>query len=610
MVHTVQLREPSPCYAIRRTILPLFSLDTLMRILFLTHAFNSLSQRLFLELTERGHDVSIEFDINDAVTAEAVELFAPGLIVAPFLKRAIPEHIWRRYVCFVVHPGVVGDRGSSALDWAIMNDESEWGVTVLQATGEMDAGDIWAFASFPMRSVRKSSLYRNEVTEAATRAVLNAVERFETGTYRPQPLNDVPASVRGCSRPSMAQAMRAIDWSQDATATVLKKIRAADGFPGVLDSLFGEPYLLYGAHQEDGLRGRPDTIIAQRHGAICRATVDGAVWITHLKKRLRDEKTYKLPAATVLGEQLRDVPESQVPLDADDEHRTYTDIRYEEFDGVGYLHFDFYNGAMSTDQCFRLREAYQYACSRDTRVIALMGGSDFWSNGIHLNTIEVADSPADESWRNINAMNDLARAVITTDTHFTLSALQGNAGAGGTFLALAADRIYARRGIILNPHYKGMGNLYGSEYWTYLLPRRVGQSAAQALTENRLPIRTDAAKALGLIDDCLGDSAQHFREQVAKIAQQLAASPDFERMLQKKKARRARDEREKPLAQYRTEEMERMKLNFYGFDPSYHVARYNFVHKVPHSWTPLYLAKHRRRGNAVTRLQQREAHAS
>ena len=38
-----------------------------------------------------------------------------------------------------------------------------------------------------------------------------------------------------------------------------------------------------------------------------------------------------------------------------------------------------------------------------------------------------------------------------------------------------------------------------------------------------------------------------------------------------------------------------MKQNFYGFDSSYHVARYNFVHKVPRSRTPLHLAKHRRR---------------
>ena len=85
-----------------------------MRILFLTHAFNSLSQSLYLALTERGNEVFIEFDINDAVTIEAVTLCEPDLIVAPFLKRAIPEEVWRRHVCLVVHPGVRGDRGPSA----------------------------------------------------------------------------------------------------------------------------------------------------------------------------------------------------------------------------------------------------------------------------------------------------------------------------------------------------------------------------------------------------------------------------------------------------------------------------------------------------------------
>jgi len=127
-----------------------------MRILFLTHAFNSLTQRLYVELTAQGHDISIELDINDSVTVEAVELFRPHLILAPYLRRAIPEAIWREHVCLIVHPGIVGDRGPSALDWAIMNGESEWGVTVLQAEAEMDAGPVWASETFPMRAARKS----------------------------------------------------------------------------------------------------------------------------------------------------------------------------------------------------------------------------------------------------------------------------------------------------------------------------------------------------------------------------------------------------------------------------------------------------------------------
>ena len=604
-----------------------------MKILFLTHSFNSLAQRLYIELTRRGHEVSIEFDINDAVTAQAVELYRPELIIAPFLKRAIPEAVWRNHVCFVVHPGIVGDRGPSALDWAIMRDCAEWGVTVLQASGEMDAGDIWAAETFPMRLAKKSSLYRNEVVEAAVRAVLAAVERFQSKDFKPMPLDYSSPEVLGRLHVPIKQADRAIDWQRDDTRTVLNKIHAADGFPGVLDTLYGEAYYLFDACTEGTLRGSPPgKIIAQRNGAICRATFDGAVWIGHLKRKAEGEHTFnpdsnpsqpplvrggapfalpltrgswrgfgfngqsglKLPAALLLGEHLADVPEAPLDPFSACSGKTYRDIRFEQKNNVGYLHFDFYNGAMSSTQCERLRDAYLAATQRDVRVIVLMGGADFWSNGIHLNCIEASASPADESWRNINAMNDLTRAIAATTGQLTVAALQGNAGAGGVFLSLAADQVYAREGVVFNPHYKGMGNLYGSEYWTYLLPRRVGAARAAALTQNRLPIGAAEAHEMGLIDGCFGTNRADFLVKIVQIAEGLATSPDYPALLREKVARRERDEREKPLDAYRAEELQHMKLNFYGFDPSYHVARYNFVYKIPHAWTPLYLARHRR----------------
>ena len=566
-----------------------------MKILFLTHSFNSLAQRLYIELTRCGHEVSIEFDINDAVTAQAVELYRPDLIVAPFLKRAIPEEIWRNHVCFVVHPGIVGDRGPSALDWAIMRDCQEWGVTVLQASGEMDAGDIWAAETFPMRLAKKSSLYRNEVVEAAVRAVLAAVERFQSGKFKPTPLDYSDPGVLGRLHAPIRQADRAIDWNRDDTRTLLKKIHAADGFPGVLDTLYGSAYYLFDACAEDTLRGdKPGEIIAQRNGAVCRATSDGAVWIGHLKRKPDGELTLKLPATLALEKHLASVPE--VPLDpfAPCTGETWRDIWFEQKNSVGYLHSDFYNGAMSSAQCERLREAYLAATRRTVRVIVLLGGADFWSNGIHLNCIEAAASPADESWRNINAMNNLTRAIVTTGSQLTIAALQGNAGAGGVFLSLAADQVYAREGVVLNPHYKGMGNLHGSEYWTYLLPRRVGGERAAALMQNRLPVDAMEAREMGLIDGCFGVDREDFVARIEQIAAGLAASPDYAALLQKKIDRRACDERVKPLDAYRAEELQHMKLNFYGFDPSYHVARYNFVYKIPHAWTPLYLARHRR----------------
>ena len=562
-----------------------------MRLLFLAHSFNSLTQRLYVELAQAGHEISLEFDISDRVTEEAATMVDPDLIVAPFLKRAIPEAVWRRHRAIVIHPGIPGDRGPSALDRAILRGEREWGVTALEANGEMDAGDIWASAAFPMREASKSSLYRNEVTEAAVCCLMETIDRVHRGE-RPTPQGS-RARMRGRTWPLLRQAERAIDWQRDDTGSVLTKIRAADGAPGVLDEIAGVACYLYDAHRESGLRGAPGAVIARRDGAICRATRDGAVWITHLKQAAPG--AFKLPATHVLASLLDDVAEVPLTPDARAGTAAWREIFYEEAGNVGFLQFPFYNGAMGTAQCEALRRAYAHARSRPTRVIVLLGGSDFWSNGIHLNLIEAAAHPADESARNIEAMDDLVRDIILTEGQLTIAALSGNAGAGGAFLALAADRVYARDGVILNPHYRAMGNLYGSEYWTYLLPLRVAADRAGALAHNRLPIGAAAAAKIGLVDEHFGRDVASFRAQVDLRARELANGPMLETLLEAKRHRRASDELCKPLAAYREEELARMRLNFYGFDSSYHVARFNFVHKLPRSRTPLYLARHRSR---------------
>ncbi|MCI4431206.1 MAG: hydrogenase maturation protein [Burkholderiales bacterium] len=571
-----------------------------MRILFLTRSFNSLTQRLCLELAALGHEVAIELDIADAVTIEAVALYRPALIVAPFLKRAIPEQVWRDTVCLVVHPGIVADRGPSALDWAIAEGEREWGVTVLQAQAEMDAGPVWAAQTFAMRAATKSSLYRNEVSDAAARAVVAAVRRFgeevEAGAEAgaaPRP-EAAGAPARGRWRPLMAQADRQIHWQQDDTQTILRKIRAADGTPGVLDRLFDTPCHLFDAHPETlAQRHEPGRVIGRRNEAVLRATIDGAVWIGHVRRADQDG-SFKLPTALAFPAQTANLPESQIAIDAPADASGYREIWYEARGGVGYLHFPFHNGAMSTAQCERLTAALRFALAQPPRVLVLFGGADFWSNGIHLNVIEAADSPADESWRNINAIDDLTLTLIEATKRVIIAAMQGNAGAGGVFMALAADQVWARRSVVLNPHYKNMGNLYGSEYWTYLLPRRLKSVSPGDVMKHRLPVSAMHAAQTGLVDAVFGDSAEEFVDMVRARATALAASAELPVLLQNKQQQRRIDEARKPLAEYREEELAHMRRNFYGFDPSYHIARSNFVHRVAPSWTPRHLAVHRR----------------
>jgi len=126
-----------------------------------------------------------------------------------------------------------------------------------------------------------------------------------------------------------------------------------------------------------------------------------------------------------------------------------------------------------------------------------------------------------------------------------------------------------------------MGGLYGSEYWTYLLPRRIGRELTAQLTSAPFsPIGTRRAVEIGLLDDAFGDNVERFRGRVRAMAKALAADAGLERRLEAKRSSRARDERVKPLAAYRAEEMARSHECFFGEDRSYHEARHRFVHKL------------------------------
>ena len=582
-----------------------------MRILFLTSAHNSLSQRLLIELTERGHEIRVCVVATSEEMIAAASREAPELIIAPMLKIAIPEEVSSRHLCLIVHPGIKGDRGPSSIDWAITNMRRvgacrSWRRPPSSMRGR--SGRRTSLPSTPILPRRAASIVA-QVTEAAVRGVLEAISRIETGelksgSWKPEKLSDALSYARGRLRPPMKQADRAVDWTRDDTATIIRKVRAADSAPGVLSTLLGTNCFLYGAHQEDRIKGPPGKVVARRDGAICIGTVDGAVWISHLKAK-DDPKAHeeachlaqsgvgcdlcdaefcsvagiKLPATQVLGPLLRGVPRLQCRSTRRLTIAPSGRSSIAEEGQVGYLSFDFYNGAMSTSQCYRLRDAFLHARSRPTRVIVLLGGPDFWSNGIHLNTIEASADPAEELWRNINAIDDLIYEMLNTMSHLVIAGLRGNAGAGGAMLGSAADRVYAMSGVVLNPHYRSMGELYGSEYWTYTLPRRVGQTRAMELTQACQPLGAQAAREMGFLDDAFGGDAKAFEAELRARAERLAQDPQFRTMLRKKHESRLDDENIKPLASYRAEELDRMKINFFGADPAYHEARRRFVFK-------------------------------
>lgn len=577
-----------------------------MKILLISTAFSGLTQRFYTELNDAGYDVSVELHLgNEAQLFEGVQLFRPDLILCPFLTRRLPASIYQHYKCLIVHPGIKGDRGPSSLDWAIQQDQKEWGVTLLEAAEDMDTGAIWASKTFPLRASTKSSVFNREVTQAAVDCLWEALTYFDAPDFKPEQLDYQRSDVKGQLRPMMKQADRALGWKHHKTDEILKRIHAADGCPGVLDEIFGQAFYLFNAQRANGLSGKPGDIIAIANHAICRATVDGAVWIGHLKPKLTDGVGIKLPAEMALKDywpkpltglpSLLSKPIKNISIDYSlaGKQLLCQEVWFELSDAAAYIHFSFHNGAMSTEQCRLLLSVYQHVASLNIKVIVLMGDEDVWSNGIHLNHIEAAQSPADESWQNIQAMDDLIYQIITTMDKLTVAAISGNAGAGGAILAIASDKIFVRDGVLFNPHYKNMGGLYGSEYWTYLLPKRVGLALATQLTEERLPISAKNAWRMGLVDKVLDKQHAIFTTQIKHlVTSYLTEHSALATLLSEKAQTRCADEANKPLAAYRKFELTQMYTNFYG-NNAYQEARQRFVYKQTLNDTPSNLAKHR-----------------
>lgn len=505
-----------------------------LKIILLSSAFNGLTQRAWLELRQAGHSPSVVVFTDEASVCEQIEYSGADLVICPFLKDRVPQALWsnRARPVVIIHPGIVGDRGASALDWAITQELSSWGVTALQAVEEMDAGPVWATCEFNLPSgLRKSELYNGRVSDAAMCCIREVVEKFVNG-FIPVELDYADPKVRGRLQPNMKQVDRSFTW-HDCARFIKRCIDAADGQPGVLASLAGGQYYVYDAHL-DSRSGMPGEILAVHDDAVLVAAGDQSVWIGSLRRKPQPgEETFKQPARHVLIEQLAEVAVLDWTIASQPfSDEAYQPLRYRESGVVGELTFEFYNGAMSTEQCRRMVEALRWAKSRDTQVLLIRGGRGSFSNGVHLNVIQAAQDPGAEAWANIQAIDDVCAELLSA-RQLVVSGVTGNAGAGGVMLALAADIVFARADIVLNPHYKSMG-LYGSEYWTYSLPRAVGPAIAEQLTQACLPVSASQALQLGMVQEIGPRCPDEFSLWLLQRANAVLSDPAYAAVRERK----------------------------------------------------------------------------
>jgi enoyl-CoA hydratase/carnithine racemase/methionyl-tRNA formyltransferase len=639
-----------------------------MKILFLCTAHNSLSQRLYLALST-SHRVTIEYALSDELMISAAELAQPDLIICPFLTARVPKEIYNEYMTLIIHPGPPGDAGPSALDWVLMGDDgfiedpkkllndldrgvcmpgrTHWGITVLQAIEEFDAGPVWAFEQFSIDidqpGLTKSELYRGPVSRAAISAALAAVDRLLKATSSSNGTTKIPPHViahpnykllsvsrqlpfqggKTYDRPLLKAAQREFDVTRHTAQQISRRIRCGDSQPGSLSKVFGVNLYLYGGIVEECEGGpnpgafpgaAPGTIVATRNEAVCITTCDGrGIWITHVRRLKRaklDAALWpKVPAVSGLMElgiidanQVRNLRWDLPNGWAKSPHQTFQEIwidfeTYGDYKQAAYLYFDFYNGAMATNQCSQLVEAMDYilACSTTThpiQAVVLMGGS-YFSNGIALNVIEAASSPSTESWLNINRIDDVVHYLLhefPSRDILTIAGVRGNAAAGGCALATACDLVIAGSEVVLNPAYRAVG-LHGSEYHSLSYSGRCGIEKATDILRSMTPMSPFEARAIGLFDHVFPGTGNILEKRIRNHVAVVLKSGKPGRTIWRSKL----DTSPASLALARATELNEMSKDFYSARSArYHSRRFNFVRKVKATQTPLRFATHRR----------------
>jgi methionyl-tRNA formyltransferase len=187
-----------------------------------------------------------------AVLAYVTQIVPPAVFETPRLGS----------ICF--HPSLLPrHRGGSAINWQIINGETETGVTVFWVDPGIDTGPILVQKSATIRPADTAgSLYYNTLFPLGVQAVLEAVELIAAGNALRLPQNESQASYDPLCRDEHV----AIDWSRPA-ATTYNLIRGSDPQPGAHTVWRGEKLRLYDAALVAGAQLRP--------GVVERISADG-----------------------------------------------------------------------------------------------------------------------------------------------------------------------------------------------------------------------------------------------------------------------------------------------------------------------------------------------
>ena len=217
--------------------------------------------------------------IEDA-QADVMVVAAYGLILPQWVLDAM--QMAGKHGCINIHGSLLPRwRGAAPIHRAIEAGDAETGVTIMQMDAGLDTGAMLFRQGFPILDTDTTASLHDRVADLGAAMVVQALAQAPQWQPQAQPLDGVTYAHK------VEKHEAAIDWTQDA-ATIVRKVRAFNPFPGATTQLGAETIKVWGAAVAAGQvpppGTAPGTILALAPDGIAAAAMNSVAILTELQR--------------------------------------------------------------------------------------------------------------------------------------------------------------------------------------------------------------------------------------------------------------------------------------------------------------------------------------
>ncbi len=225
---------------------------------------------------------------NSEAVAE-LRALQPDLIVVVAYGQILPQAVLDipRYHCINVHASLLPKyRGAAPINKAIVEGETETGVTTMLMAAGLDTGDMLVKRKLTIGPDETAGQLHDRLAELGREALDETLRQLCAGTLQPEPQDDTHSSYA----PMMKKEEGAIDWAQSATR-IHNQVRGLDPWPGAYTHLDGQVLKVGATRVDDNLSGTPGEILVADKQGLQVGCAEGGLVIGELqlpgKKRLK-----------------------------------------------------------------------------------------------------------------------------------------------------------------------------------------------------------------------------------------------------------------------------------------------------------------------------------